>query len=731
MNLHILGIRHHGPGSSTHLLRALAHIAPDLILVEGPAEANTLIPFIHQTTLEPPVAIIVYEENNPQKAVFFPFAEFSPEWQALLYANTNQIAARFADLPQANQFVLGEEKETNTLKRDPFRLLTTAAGFSDTERWWEHFIEKKTNSEAIFESLLEMMQEIRNFEPEEDHATLLREAYMRQAIFNAQKEGFQNVVFVCGAWHSPALLSWQTEAKNDAQTLKKLPKTKTLATWIPWTYPKMAFQAGYRAGINSPMWYECIWKNQQKSDEIWMIQAANLLRKNGFDTSSSAVIEAVRLAGMLAFMREMHIAGLEELKDAAKTVLCNGDEEPLKLIENELIIGNKIGKISEKIPLIPLQQDFYKNAKMLRIALKANETVLSLDLRSELHRAKSVFLHRLNLLFVPFAYNKQLYNKLGTFHEEWLLKWNPQSEIMLIEGNVWGNTVYAAALSRTMNELKKVDGIAEITEILSKILHADLKGDVQLALETLNNATAMHHDVGELMRAVPPLVRIVRYGDVRGTDTEYVDKTLKHIVSRVFVGLPSAVYQISEENAGQYFQRIEDFHQALLIWDNNLSEWLAVLKNIAFNNGTQAYIAGQAARIIFDHETISKDEMLVLVSYKLSFVEDLQLNSFWLEGFMGTKAQILLYDDELWKVVNDWVEGMIEGDFINALPLFRRIFANLDENEKVKLIEKLKGNENFKPLLEETDEHFEKRWETAQVFISKVIALNKASLFSL
>jgi hypothetical protein len=82
-------------------------------------------------------------------------------------------------------------------------------------------------------------------------------------------------------------------------------------------------------------------------------------------------------------------------------------------------------------------------------------------------------------------------------------------------------------------------------------------------------------------------------------------------------------------------------------------------------------------------------------------------------------------------VVNDWVESMIEGDFINALPLFRRIFANLDENEKVKLIEKLKGNENIKPLLEETDEHFEKRWETAQVFISKVIALKKASLFSL
>jgi hypothetical protein len=38
MNLHILGIRHHGVGSSANLVRRLEEIAPDCILIEGPSE---------------------------------------------------------------------------------------------------------------------------------------------------------------------------------------------------------------------------------------------------------------------------------------------------------------------------------------------------------------------------------------------------------------------------------------------------------------------------------------------------------------------------------------------------------------------------------------------------------------------------------------------------------------------------------------------------------------------
>jgi hypothetical protein len=43
MSVHLFGIRHHGPGSARALAGALAELKPDLILVEGPPEADELV----------------------------------------------------------------------------------------------------------------------------------------------------------------------------------------------------------------------------------------------------------------------------------------------------------------------------------------------------------------------------------------------------------------------------------------------------------------------------------------------------------------------------------------------------------------------------------------------------------------------------------------------------------------------------------------------------------------
>jgi hypothetical protein len=40
--LHVFGIRHHGPGSARSLVRALDALQPDCVLVEGPPEADAL-----------------------------------------------------------------------------------------------------------------------------------------------------------------------------------------------------------------------------------------------------------------------------------------------------------------------------------------------------------------------------------------------------------------------------------------------------------------------------------------------------------------------------------------------------------------------------------------------------------------------------------------------------------------------------------------------------------------
>ena len=81
----LLGIRHHGPGSARSLCTELGKLRPDVILVEGPPDADTLISLADHPDMAPPVALLLYLPAKPQRAVYYPMAEFSPEWQAIQY----------------------------------------------------------------------------------------------------------------------------------------------------------------------------------------------------------------------------------------------------------------------------------------------------------------------------------------------------------------------------------------------------------------------------------------------------------------------------------------------------------------------------------------------------------------------------------------------------------------------------------------------------------------------
>src|SRR5258706_6825800 len=109
MSVHVFGIRHHGPGSARSLRQALETLKPDVILVEGPPDADELLPLIVHPEMVPLVALLIYVPDQPQQAVYYPFAVFSPEWQALRYGLENNVSVRFMDLPQAHRMAIMQE----------------------------------------------------------------------------------------------------------------------------------------------------------------------------------------------------------------------------------------------------------------------------------------------------------------------------------------------------------------------------------------------------------------------------------------------------------------------------------------------------------------------------------------------------------------------------------------------------------------------------------------------
>src|SRR6476620_10828180 len=107
MTVDVFGIRHHGPGSARSLVEDLERLKPDCVLIEGPPDADGLIPLAAADGMKPPVALLIYDPDAPRDAAFYPFAVFSPEWQAIRYALQTGVPVRFIDLAVGTQLAMG------------------------------------------------------------------------------------------------------------------------------------------------------------------------------------------------------------------------------------------------------------------------------------------------------------------------------------------------------------------------------------------------------------------------------------------------------------------------------------------------------------------------------------------------------------------------------------------------------------------------------------------------
>ena len=109
----LLGIRHHGPGSARSVVRALDALQPTAVLVELPADCEAALAWVGDEHLVPPVALLGYVVDHPQRAAFLPFAEFSPEWQAFVWARRHEVALRAIDLPLQQSLARPDDDEAS------------------------------------------------------------------------------------------------------------------------------------------------------------------------------------------------------------------------------------------------------------------------------------------------------------------------------------------------------------------------------------------------------------------------------------------------------------------------------------------------------------------------------------------------------------------------------------------------------------------------------------------
>ncbi len=708
MAVHLLGIRHHGPGSCRNVVASLNELCPDLILLEGPAEADLLMQFVADAQMAPPVALLGYQPDKPQNAVFYPFAVFSPEWQTMRYAVDNSVPLRFFDLPLAysmtEQFAeqTGQEElqGDNAEISDPFDYLAEIAGYENGEAWWEASVEHRKGASGIFQAVKEAVSALRDvLSWSISKRDLVREAWMRKMIRAAQKDGFERIAVVCGAWHVPALES-MPKVKDDNELLKGLAKVKIECTWIPWTYGRLSSRSGYGAGIESPGWYDYLWHHPEDDGTLWVSHVASLLRQKGMDISVAHVIETVRLARATAALRSLPSPSLSEYNEAVTTVMGFGDDTLLQIVKESLIIGDRLGHVPNGVPKVPLLADVERIQKRLRVPFTAEIKELILDLRKPNDLERSIFFHRLTLLGVDWSVPGSIDGR-GTFKEKWTLYHKPEQVVSIIEKAVWGNTVEEAVQKFVSNEADGIRHIPELTKLLGKVIPADLPGLVEVMTSRLDRLSAAASDIVEMMEAVPDLSGIVRYGNVRNLDFSRVDGMLHAMMARILAGGILVCINIDEEAAAGLLDKLVAVDYAVsTLNDSELNGmWLEFVNIVRTSVNVHPLLSGYAVRLLNDKGVVSPEEMQSVLSFYTSAGNLPTDVAYWFEGFLRASGTILLLDDDLWNLVNGWVCSLSDDDFKQLLPILRRTFSEFSPAERRKLGEKAKLSTDIRQLV--------------------------------
>jgi Family of unknown function (DUF5682) len=639
--------------------------------------------------MTPPVALLSYAPDEPGRAVYYPFAEFSPEWQALRWAATAAVPARFIDLPVAQS--LGHDRDETELRADPLSRLAEAAGYADGEAWWNDQVEERGDGEQLFAAIAEAMTALRADVGENDPHDLLREAHMRQCLRAARKEGFERIAVVCGAWHLPALQADFT-AKADAALLKDAQagqkKLKIACTWVPWTYRHLTHASGYGAGIASPGWYEHLWAStagDQPRAIAWLARVAALMRERDLDCSSAHLIEAARLADTLAALRGRPAPGLEELHEATRTVLTLGDEAMLRFVADALVVGDRFGQVPADVPTVPLQRDLEQAQKSLRLKPEALQRTLDLDLRQPNDLARSHLLHRLQLLDLPWGAIARLGRSArGSFHEVWTLQWQPEFALRLIEASRWGQTVAQAATACAIEQSASSESLAELSALVDRVLLADLAGAVAATTRALEDRAALTGDAAQLLAALPALANVFRYGNVRQTDAAMVGHLLDGLILRAALALPLACTALDTTAAEALREHLLAAHAAvgLRAGEAQSAAWRHALEQLASLPTAHELLQGLATRLLLDGGDWGSERVAQQLSLHLSTGAPAADAAAWLDGFLNRNAVVLLHDDAVWRLVDDWLAALSEDHFISVLPLVRRSFSHFAAGER-------------------------------------------------
>ena len=717
----LFGVRHLSPASAFQLRQALDEARPQMVLVEGPSDLNDQMHwFCHPETVFP-AAILAYTSQAPVRTILYPFAEYSPEIQAILWAHKHGVPCMFMDLPSGVFLALqevgcdspgapSEEQDDvpdGSTTEAVYRRLEDLAG-EDHDAFWERRFEQIGDPVRFQNACNTFGTELRASvadAPRRTAENLVREAYMKRAIQEAIDSGIppEKIFCVCGAFHVAGL---EQNEPMTSEELAALPCAAASATLMPYSYYRLSSRSGYGAGNRAPAYFHLLWnalngKGIQETPYLYLTSLAAAHRKAGNLVSSAEVIEAVRLADTLAAMRGSRYPVLADLRDAAVTTMGHGNFSELALAAASTEIGNRVGFLPEGVSRTSVQEDFYRQLKTLRLdKFRSVESQrLDLDLRERLNvksqdaalldLRRSFFLHRLRVLQIHFAALLPSRQDGANWGEYWEAHWAPEVEIEVVESALLGDTIEGAAAFALKERAEKSGSIREAAEIFQDAFLCGMPAAAHHALTVLQGLSVDAAAIQEVAETASRLSLVVRYGDLRRFDAAPVLPLLKQLYLRACLTLEDACN--CDAKAAPAVTAAIDSLNLLQLSHDFLEEvpWLELLARVSDRDDLNTRCSGFAMAVLLERGLADEALLAREVARRLSPGVPADLGAGWFEGLASKNRYALIARLSLWRHLDGYLSGLDDLEFRRALVFLRRAFADFSPSEKNDIAENL------------------------------------------
>lgn len=770
-SINIFGVRHLSPSSSYHLIEFLEKIKPTAVLIEGLQDANKHIPSIVNPKNKAPFAILAYTDNVPVKTILYPIASYSPEYQALVWANKNNCYSAFIDLPsdvvltlnaERNKGELLQEDEENTLiekveddrtkyiqyENSIYKKIAELSSELSYDTYWERNFEHTLDTEYYRKMIFELCMQIRKLTEENEAMyykkeyarNLVREAFMRRQIKDAIDAGHkpEKIVVVAGAYHASAL-NKELSPMSDEE-INSLPRTKTNITLMPYSYYRLSSKTGYGAGNKAPFYFNLMWQcilenDLEKLPALYFTTLVKFLREQGTYRSPAEVIEGVRLANSLAELHGGKIPTLMDLQDACTVCLGQGSLSVVAEAMAKTEVGTEIGHIEEGVSQTPIQDDFYRKLKELKfekyksavaqdliLDLRENRTVKSeflafLDLR------RSEFLNKLKFLGIDFALEKNNSQDRASWREEWVLKWTPESEIQLVEAVLLGNSIEMAAAFKLDEKLCACEGIAEASEVILTACKCGMEKIIYDGGKIVQGLSVNAGDFVEITKTLGNIYRVINFGSLRKVQTS----NLIEIVEQLFLKVNLLLVDSCNCNDDRAVEMMEAISQINSIVSDNVIElnyelWIERLTELSDRDDRNPKLSGYAAGILLEKNEMSEENLSKEICRRLCKGIDVDLGAGWFEGLASRNHYTLVSKLIILEKLDEYISSLEDDEFIRALVFLRRTFSEFSPEHKVRITQNLgeiwnmDSEEKEEEFLKNLDEIKEESFEDLEDF---------------